>query len=169
MIKKPEIIIFDWDGTLVDTNNVISGLFHETIKELRIKPIDEKKLIEYKYYSMNDSLKLIFGDYATQFKDVYLSKLKESKASSIPPIHGALNALQYLKNKNVQIFIVSNKHGDMLRSEITELGWNEYFSGIVGALDAAKGKPWRDPVDFALRNIDHANKTKWFIGDSIVY
>ncbi|MDZ5762368.1 HAD family hydrolase [Candidatus Cyrtobacter comes] len=171
MNKKPEIIIFDWDGTLVK-DDITFDTFYKTMHEMRdlkLEHIDEAMLVEYRYYPMRDSLKLIFGDNAQRFEKQYLENI--SNEQFVPPIqmNGAIDALNYFRENNVEMFIVSNKRDVTLRKEISYLGWEEYFSAIVGASEAQRGKPWRDPVDLALSVVQNPEKKqKWFIGDSVV-
>ena len=74
---------------------------------------------------------------------------------------------QHLASKSVHLSVVSNKRGDVLRAEAAHLGWTHHFSALVGANDAPRDKPARDPVDLALRGTDiQTGPDVWFIGDA---
>ncbi len=169
MNNRPEILIFDWDGTLVKDDDTFD-MFHKTMRDLKLGyNIDESMLVEYRYYPMKDSLRLLFGDEAQRFEEKYLENMRNAKAVEPIQMDGAVDMLNYFKENNVQMFIVSNKRYPSLRLEVESLGWEEYFCAIIGASDTQRGKPWRDPVDLALSAIQNPDqKLKWFIGDSIV-
>jgi phosphoglycolate phosphatase len=57
--------------------------------------------------------------------------------------------------------------GDHLRKEAAYLGWDNYFGQIIGATDAVRDKPAREPVEMALRGSGIVpGRSVWFIGDT---
>ena len=63
--------------------------------------------------------------------------------------------------------VVSNKTGRFLRAEAESLGWTPLFHRLVGATDAPRDKPARDPVDLALAESGLvAGPDVWFVGDT---
>jgi phosphoglycolate phosphatase len=66
--------------------------------------------------------------------------------------------------------VVSNKKGDCLRREVQVMGWHSYFFAVVGAGDAARDKPFADPLHHALSHHDTLlpGPGIWFVGDSFV-
>jgi phosphoglycolate phosphatase-like HAD superfamily hydrolase len=64
--------------------------------------------------------------------------------------------------------VVSNKQGAILREEVQAIGWSQYFHTVVGAMDAARDKPYPDPALLALAELDILpSKHIWFVGDSM--
>jgi phosphoglycolate phosphatase len=62
---------------------------------------------------------------------------------------------------------VSNKSGEYLRIEVSQLEWKDYFVSIVGAHDAPRDKPAREHADRALTLAGlEGGADIWFIGDS---
>jgi phosphoglycolate phosphatase len=65
--------------------------------------------------------------------------------------------------------VVSNKSGDHLRRETAYLGWDRYFTSVVGATDAKRDKPAIDPILLALQGSGVApGSDVWFIGDTAI-
>ena len=82
---------------------------------------------------------------------------------------GAQKLLIHLMKKNIPLFVVSNKRGDLLRKEVDYLSWNRYFNKIVGAGDCSKDKPAAVTVATALGHAGlNPSKDVWFVGDSAV-
>ena len=168
-IPLPKVMLFDWDGTLVNTNKVYRGLLHNTLAEMEISDWDKEAEEKYRFYSRREALPLIFGEKWKEINKQYSKKIKEIKAHSVNPFPNAINLLNYLAEENVIMSIVSNKDSYYLKEEVKHLGWERYFHKIIGASDALRDKPWPDPIHLALKehSINDYRKV-WFLGDSIV-
>ena len=67
----------------------------------------------------------------------------------------------------MELALVSNKQGALVRREVAQLGWSGYFTGVVGAGDAARDKPAREAVDLALARCSvSAGRSVWLVGDT---
>jgi phosphoglycolate phosphatase len=75
--------------------------------------------------------------------------------------------LEDVKKRGIYSVVVSNKRGENLRKEAQHIGWNHLFDSITGADDAARDKPFADPVHLALNGSGmQPSADIWFIGDS---
>ena len=168
-LTKPKVALFDWDDTLVDTGKIYKIIFAEVIDELGIKEWDKDAAELYKFHSRRDSLPLIFKDDWRRIDALFSKKVRNIDLDKVFPLDNALDTIQQLANDGVIMSIVSNKDATQLRNEVKFLEWNKYFHKIIGSGDAEKDKPWPDPVQLALEDINlKANDITWFIGDSIV-
>lgn len=166
-LPKPEAVIFDWDNTLVDTWPIIHAALNNTFREFGLPEwalADTKNRVRK---SMRDSFPEIFGPdwemagkrYQDHYRAEHLGKLHE--------LPGAEAVLKALQARGVPMFVVSNKKGPNLRTELNHLGWQGYFQTVIGADDASHDKPHCAPVLLALAETDHRPGPElWFIGDS---
>ena len=82
---------------------------------------------------------------------------------------GAEALIAALAERGVHLSVVSNKMGKNLRREAGHLGWERYFSRLVGASDATRDKPATEPVDLALSGAGvKRGADVWFVGDTSV-
>ena len=168
-LQKPKAVLFDWDGTLVNTNGIYKNLLHETLKELGIESWDREAAEKYRFYSRRQALPLIFGDKWQEINDHYVYKVRAASQNNIIPFSQSSKLLEHLKQENIVMSVVSNKEGNVLRSEVKTLGWECYFHKVIGATDASNDKPAADPARLALQGINISNEEEvWFLGDSIV-
>ena len=168
-IKKPSVIILDWDDTIVNSGEALKIAFEEVVKEMGLT-YDKNNIKRYRHYYLKDSIPKLFTGDADAIKDAYDKKVTEiTKNNVIEILPGALESLQILVKTGTALCVVSNKFGETLRDEINKLNLSHYFDSIIGAEDAKRAKPWSDPVDLALKNVDinKRNGEKWFIGDSV--
>ena len=163
---KPKAVLFDWDNTLVNTWPVINHALNETFKEFD-KPIwSMDETIGRVRLSLRDSFPEIFGNEWQNARDKFYRVFKEIHLEKLEILPKSEELLKYLQNNNFYTGIISNKTGNFLRDEVDYLGWNKYFTTIIGAGDADKDKPEIEPLYMALNNsnIDLGNDV-WFVGD----
>jgi len=166
--KLPRAVIFDWDNTLVDSWGAIA----EAINYVRTRygqPVwTMNEILSNCTRSARESFPDWFGDqWQVACDDYYAFFDKIRGRMGLHPTEGAHDLLLWLKEKEIPALVVSNKSGDYLRQEATQLDWNKYFVSIVGAHDAPRDKPSREHADHALKLAGLvAHPDIWFIGDS---
>lgn len=165
----PRAILFDWDNTLVDT----WGVIHESMNvTLRYMGRDQWTIEETKKNvrkALREAFPDLFGDRWEEARDVFYKRFHAIHLERLEIKTGASDLLEFLVKKQIFLGVVSNKSGCSLRSEVNYLGWSRYFRSLVGASDAARDKPARDPVDLALRSSEvNAGREVWFVGDTDV-
>jgi phosphoglycolate phosphatase len=168
MIKKPKAIIFDWDGTLVDSLPLLFKS-HNHVRKTYGYPLWSME--EYKGQMYRSSLDLypeLYGDKADEALDCLYSFFSENHIQNLSIIPGAFECLEFLKQENILMGLVSNKKDEYLKKETHHLGWHLYFEHIVGAGGAAKDKPHPEPVFESLKVIDLAPDKEqiWYVGDT---
>jgi len=176
MTMRPDAIVFDWDNTLVDTFPVIHEALNNTFKAFD-KPLwSYQETKDRVRQSMRDRFPALFGDAwqdaAKTFYDCY-SAVHIEKLTSCDGAEEMLNTIHHM---GLFMAVVSNKTGHYLRVEANHLGWDKYFTNIVGAGDAIQDKPAIDPVIMALSGFQGQgvnndipgvhNPSIWFVGDA---
>jgi phosphoglycolate phosphatase len=168
-LVKPRAILFDWDNTLVDTWPVIHKALYNTFTQMNMEPWTIETVRQRVAKSMRDSFPEVFGANWQEAAKIYQSEYQSIHLEMLKPLVGARSTLEALHDKLVFVGIVSNKRGHNLRTEVTHLGWSDYFDCLVGADDAAKDKPSPDPVLHALKDSGIVpDADVWFVGDSVI-
>jgi len=168
-LKRPKAILFDWDNTLVNTWPIIHEALHNTFTQMGLEPWTMEMVQQRVSRSMRDSFPLIFGEDWQKAGDVYQSHFRAIHLQRLEALPGAEDTLRYLKTQPVYVAVVSNKKGPNLRKESEHIGWNQYFSKLIGADDASRDKPYPDPAHAAMHGSGvELGGDVWFIGDSVV-
>lgn len=157
---KYQYIIFDFDGTLVDTAPLIVGTMHKTISALGLSEKTDAECRSMIGYRLEDIPKLLWPDvpniadqYVRTYREIF-NNLKESyKVSLYPHVAQTLSALH---NTGVQMAIASSRSKASLKEYNDDLGISDYFHLLVGGEDAKEGKPSPEPVNtiLSLQNWD---------------
>jgi len=165
----PRAILFDWDNTLVDTWGVIHEAMNVTLKHMGQKQWTIEETRKNVRKALREAFPELFGDRWEEARDVFYKCFHAIHLERLEVKAGASDLLEYLSRKQIFLGVVSNKSGRSLRSEVRYLGWDNYFGSLVGASDAARDKPARDPVDLALCSSGiKAGREVWFVGDTDV-
>lgn len=168
-LTKPKAILFDWDNTLVNTWPVIHEALHKTFTHMGKEPWTLEMVQQRVSRSMRDSFPLIFGENWQEAGELYQNHFRAIHLERLEALADAEAVLAFLATQPVYVAVVSNKKGPNLRKEVAHLGWDKYFRKLVGADDAARDKPFPDPVHLALQDSGiEAGHDVWFVGDSVV-
>ncbi|WP_339048475.1 HAD family hydrolase [Candidatus Mesenet endosymbiont of Phosphuga atrata] len=164
--KVPKAILFDWDNTLVDSQQSVSAAINHTLKQMGNNSLQASR---HSYVSRKEFLVNLFGDRWQEAGAIYQQYLdQQSPFKDLNPNPGVVEMLKNLKQYNLYLAIVSNKEGNNLRKEVAYLGLSHYFKKIIGSGDTSEDKPSPLPAVFALEgsNIKSSNEVL-FVGDSI--
>lgn len=167
-LTKPKAILFDWDNTLADTWPTIYQALSETFIEMGHEPWSFEMTKERVHRSLRDSFPEIFGDRWEEAASLYFKKFRAIHLQALTPLEDAEEVLIALQNTDIYVALVSNKTGEALRLEVDHIGWNGYFSKVIGAKDAPEDKPSIKPVLMALEGSGVTmGPDVWFVGDSV--
>jgi HAD superfamily hydrolase (TIGR01509 family) len=148
MLKDIDAVIFDLDGTLVDSMWMWDSIDREYLGKFGIElPEDLQKKIEGMSFSetaiyfkrrfdLPDSLDQIKSDWNKMAWEIYLNK--------VPVKEGVTSFLQYLQDRNIQTGIATSNSKELVTLIIEKHGMKDYFASIRTSCEVAMGKPSPD-------------------------
>lgn len=168
ILPPPKAVLFDWDNTLVDSWAIIHHTMTATFEAMGERPWTLEETRRKVRKSARDSFPELFGARSEEAMAVFYRTYEADHLAQLRALPGAAEMLRALAAaEDLLLGVVSNKRGQLLRLEAAELGWDRYFGPLVGATDAAKDKPAREVVDFALAGSGiAAGPEVWFVGDT---
>jgi HAD superfamily hydrolase (TIGR01549 family) len=160
-------ILFDIDGTIIDTESVIVSSLQEALSQ-----------ITGREYAHND-LRFILGipsaealarldlpaDQTAQVKALW-PKILATKQRQVTVFATMRRTLAHLQHRGVQLGIITSKSDSELENEFTWFGLNEYFDVIITAQDGVASKPAPDPINLAVKELHADKSTTMYLGDS---
>lgn len=167
-MEKPVALLFDWDNTLVDSWQAIYTAFNATLEAMGHEPWDVARARAHIGPPADQAFPPLFGEDWRKAEKIYHSFFEQGsdKHRFAKPLPGAEQLLSAAAELDVFMAVISNKRGPNLRAEAAHLGWNRFFSLIVGAGDAQASKPDPAPMLFALTNTGiEPGANVWYIGD----
>ncbi len=171
-MKKYEAVIFDLDGTLLDTLEDLKDSVNYVMRQYRFpehtledirKAVGNgiRKLIERSVPegTKPDILDAAFADFKVHYKANCKNKTK--------PYAGIGEVLEKLKKEDYKLAVVSNKNHEAVQ-EIIPYYFGELFDIAVGAMEGMEKKPSPDTTRFALKQLGVSEERALYIGDSQV-
>jgi len=161
--------IFDFDGTLVDSEKPIKECYKKITAALapsRIK-IAEKILIGP---TLQETTKIILGsDNANQygnFIELFKKEYDENLLFETKPYLGVLETLEQLIRRGDKLAIATNKRQEVTLKLINHYGWNDYFHWIGCANEKKEGvRNKNELVTFYIKNNPQFTDA-YFVGDT---
>jgi len=161
------IILFDLDGTLIDSTEAILESFHNSFDVYQVNhPEDEKikKLIghplDVMYRELGVSENLIW-DYVATYKEHY-RKISTQKTLLLECAKEAVT----LASTFADLGIVTTKTGEYSQILLEHFEIMDKFKVLIGREHVQKPKPDAEPILNALKSFDKNDHDIWMIGDT---
>ena len=168
---KKKLIIFDLDGTLIDTLRDIEHIFNYVL----IKNGFDRKSENFYKENIGNGLEHLLrkclpdnfmGDFDSLSKSV--RDRYESQLNTKTKIYdGIIPVLEYLKKNKVNMAVISNKL-HLLAVRSVEKYFNPYEMKVIGAEGGFPRKPSPDSTLHVLQHFNCSSSDALFVGDSIV-
>ncbi len=129
-------VLFDLDGTLVDSEPLIGAALAETLARhgFAFDPSTVGRVVGPPMTAMIQRITGVSDAVAAQLFEEYARCYIERHAPQTRPLPGAVALLDALAAAGLPLALVTNKHERSARTVLGYLGWTERFA-IVGAAD----------------------------------
>lgn len=171
-MKKYDTVIFDLDGTLLNTlEDLADGVNHV----LRENGYPQRTLEEVRHFVGNGIRKLMeralpenvtgeqFEEVFEQFRTYYTENCQIKTRA----YEGILELLADLKKQGYAMAIVSNKNQSAV-TQLNALYFGEWIGTAIGQKDGIRKKPAPDTVLQALKILGKEKEHTLYVGDSEV-
>lgn len=165
--RKTMIILFDLDGTLIDSTDAILESFHHTFEVHNFEqPSDEeiKDLIGYPLDIMYSNLG-VHEDKVWDFVATYKEYYRDISTQKTVLLENAKEAVMQA-SEFAELAIVTTKTAKYSKVLMEHFGLMEYFEILIGREDVESPKPHAEPILKALDVFDIEKKEIWMIGDT---
>ena len=158
-------IVFDIDGTLLNTTEAILRSLQATLEEVTGKPYQRDSLGVYMGITGTDALNRIgVMDVPGTLAMWEERLLQESWRISV--YDGISELLAALSNQGYQLGLVTSKTSGELTADWDRIPCNSLFSAVVCADDTQKHKPAADPLLKYMEKTGTIPEDLLYIGDS---
>ena len=161
-------VIFDFDGTLLDTFPAIAAAFNAALTPIFGRSYTDAEVISH--FGPPDE-GMIANALADRAREVYDAAIARYFAAftladkPIQPFPGITEVLDELASRQIPLGIMTGKGRRAAEITLQRLGWHSRFGTIITG-DDAKAKPAPDGPLLAARELNIAPELCVYVGDS---
>lgn len=157
-------LLFDWDGTLVDSAQLGLTAFEKSFAALGIVFDHDlyRAVYEPNWYAVYEALGLPKEKWQ-RADELWNEHYGEQTAE---PIAGALQTISDLKRKGYRLGIVSSGTECRVAREVNQLGLESVFEVVVCNEQMQNKKPHPEGLETALRSLGCVSAESCYVGDS---
>lgn len=159
-------VLFDLDGTLLDTNNMVIQSFKHTYKRHLNRDVEDHEIIK----NFGEILKTTIGREFPHCADEALETYKTFQVDNFDElitIHtGVKDAIKYLYEQGYRLGVVTSRiHQSAVRG-LDHFDLTRYFGAIITADSTDKHKPDPTSAYLALEKLGGKSEEAVLVGDS---
>lgn len=170
------VIIFDVDGTLLNTIETITYHVNKAIEKYGVEAVDSsfttgilgyssryliEKVLEYRGFEYTE-------ESLNQILDTYHKSYQSDVAYLTKAYDGITDLLEGLKSDGYLLASISNKPEHTLSVLYKEIDFNKYFDFSLGQMDSIPKKPSPNMVYELMKALDLKKEELVFVGDTEV-
>ena len=163
---KTKALLFDFDGTLLNTNELIIQTFMYILDEKFPGKYSTQDCLQF----IGPSLKQTFDEITPGETDAMIAKYKEWNAANhdalVTGYDAVVETLEELHAMGIKMAIVSTKSREGLNRGLNVLKVEHLFDAIIGIDEVEHVKPHPEPVLLALEKLGVTKEEAIMIGDN---
>lgn len=171
-VDKAQAIVFDLDGTLVDTFDDLALALDDALREFGLPPAPRDILRADIHRGLDETARALLLRYGTPtdiHEDViaaYRKHYRRRAHAASRPYPGVKEFLDQLRQRDCPMAICTNKLTADAKELLALLGIDGFFSEVIGIDAGGLAKPAPEPLWLTIRRLDSTPDVTLFIGDS---
>lgn len=163
-----DTVLFDFDGTVMDTNNVILNSWQHTFRTLAGREEKQEVLVKTFGEPLEDTMKKFFPDVPIE-KSLYTyrSYHRDNFCELIRMCPGMKELLAQVKAAGYKTGLVTSRLKLTTDQGLEKYGITDLFDTIITADDTSAHKPDPEPINIALRRLGSKAENAVMVGDTM--
>ena len=142
--KKFQLLVFDWDGTLADSEACIIDAMQLASTEAELPKRDDAQIREVIGLSLDVAIETLFPEAEITLRNSVADRYREhyfsTSTSAVPVFEGVVEILEKLNQENYFLAVATGKSRRGLDRSLSETGLDKYFH-ITRCADETISKP----------------------------
>lgn len=165
-----KVVIFDLDGTLIDSKDDIVATTNATIRKMGGTPLASKTIHRFVGYGLKDlvcrSIPHLSDEKITEAVSFFNDHYLEHCLDGTDLYAGARGLLEHFYKKGIVQSLITNKPQLFTNKIVENLNIKNFFSHIIGSENGFPHKPDPSSTRHILAHFDVAPQKALMIGDS---
>ncbi|MFS0647106.1 pyrophosphatase PpaX [Siminovitchia sp. 179-K 8D1 HS] len=166
MNKQITTLLFDLDGTLLDTNELIVTSYLHTFEQFFPGRFKREDVMPFLGPPLIDAFKSVDRDKAEEMVKIYRKFNMEKHDLLVQEFEGVYETIRTLHENGMKMAIVSTKIRKTVVKGLKLTNLDEFFDVIITLDDVEKAKPDPEPLLKALDALEAEPREAIMIGDN---
>lgn len=170
LLRELKLIVFDFDGTLADTREIIVRTNQEVQRRMGYPLTDEAGIMATVGLPLQECILVMYPDLPREELPVWIKTYREVfdslKGQIVPELfQGVKETLASLASMGYVLTVASSRGNKSLTDFLREMGIAPYISYVLGAEDVKLAKPHPEPVLKTLGAMGLSSSETLVVGD----
>ena len=129
--KKYQLLVFDWDGTLADSEACIIDAMQLASTEAKLPKRNDAQIRDVIGLSLDVAIEALFPEADTSIRSSVADRYREhyfsTSTSAVPVFEGVVEILEKLNQENYFLAVATGKSRRGLDRSLSESGLDKYF------------------------------------------
>lgn len=166
MNNKITTLLFDLDGTLIDTNELIISSFLHTLERYYPGQYKREDVLPFNGPSLTETFSKINLEKAEEMIEVYQVHNRAHHDSLVTEFPGVYETIRRLKESGFKLGIVTTKRPDVVEMGLRLTKLKPFFDTVITFADVTHTKPDPEPVQKALDSLGSLPDEALMVGDN---
>jgi pyrophosphatase PpaX len=163
---KYQYVLFDLDGTLIDTNNLILTSFMYTLEKFYPGKYTREDVIPHMGKTLYDQMALFGPDRVEELVQVYREHNEHVHDELVEEFPKVMETIEQLAEMGIKMGIVTTKQRKTAEMGLRLFGLDKYMDAFVCFQDVEHHKPHPEPVQKAMQALNADPARTLMVGDS---
>lgn len=165
------VLIFDFDGTIVDTITDVGICFNQALRECNFPQHPLERFGDFAGGNLETVVSKMLPENQvteeniTDVKSVYRQLYLQSEKTNTKPYPGMLELLKELKEQGFKVAVNSNKGQQLLDDMVQKMFEPNFFDAVIGYMENRPSKPDSCGVQIICRECNSEIDDALYIGD----
>ncbi|MFJ5713691.1 pyrophosphatase PpaX [Neobacillus sp. NPDC093127] len=166
MNNKITTILFDLDGTLIDTNELIISTYLHTLEKYYPSKYKREDVLPFMGPTLHEAFSTVDPDRVEEMVLEYRTFNLANHDALVKEFEGAVETVQTLFEKGYKLGIVTTKRHDTALKGLRLMNLDRYFEVVVALDHVTKVKPDPEPLFNALEQLKSTPEESLMVGDN---
>ncbi|WP_342432968.1 pyrophosphatase PpaX [Neobacillus sp. FSL H8-0543] len=159
-------ILFDLDGTLIDTNELIISTFLHTLGKFYPNKYQREDVLPFLGPTLHETFGAMDAERVEEMVSDYRKYNVENHDLMVKEFAGVFETVETLKEKGYKLAIVTTKREDVSLKGLRLTKLDRFFDVIVAYDHVKKVKPDPEPIMLALEKLGSTPEETLMVGDN---
>ena len=166
MNNKITTLLFDLDGTLIDTNQLITESYLYTLEKYFPGQFGPQDILPFMGPPLIDVFQELYPEKAEEMVDVYRKHNLEHHDLLVKEFEGVFETIRTLHENRFKLGIVSTKKRDTVLKGLALTNLEQFFEVVISIDEVDNPKPDPEPIHKALQLLNSTPEESMMIGDN---